>query len=433
MTAPHLADVPTTGADTRQYVPLPPHERRGVALCLSGGGYRAVLFHLGAMRRLNELGILSRLDTITSVSGGSIAAAQVATHLLDAGGWPEPGQPVPGWEEGVAQPLRAFTRTDIRTGPVLRRAHPRSWLNQNASADALAARYAAGPARGSLADLPERPRFVFLATDLLFRAQWLIDTGRKLMGDERAGFAPVSERWTLARAVAASSCLPGAFRPLTVGEDAASLEGGTYRGDDRDELVRRIELSDGGLYDNLGLEPVWRDHAVVLVSDAAPSFHAQPNLGALWRVLRIVVTLLEQATDVRKRWLISGFAAGVLEGAYWGIGSLPASYAFDGSAYDPPLTAYGERLVSGLVSQIRIDLDPFSDAEIGALENHGYLMAEIAVRRHAPRLVAAGAPPPQVPHPQWMDEERLGRALAESYRTKMFARRFAGASSGGPP
>lgn len=36
-----------------RYLPRPKPERRGVALCLSGGGFRAALFHLGAMRRLN--------------------------------------------------------------------------------------------------------------------------------------------------------------------------------------------------------------------------------------------------------------------------------------------------------------------------------------------------------------------------------------------
>jgi predicted acylesterase/phospholipase RssA len=40
-------------------------KRSGMALCLSGGGYRAALFHLGAMRRLNELGVLSVADTIS--------------------------------------------------------------------------------------------------------------------------------------------------------------------------------------------------------------------------------------------------------------------------------------------------------------------------------------------------------------------------------
>src|SRR5712691_11335635 len=46
----------------------------GVALCLSGGGYRAMLFHLGALWRMNELWLFPRLTRISSVSGGSIVA-----------------------------------------------------------------------------------------------------------------------------------------------------------------------------------------------------------------------------------------------------------------------------------------------------------------------------------------------------------------------
>ena len=41
----------------------------GMALCLSGGGYRAMLFHLGALLRLNETGFLRKLKRISSVSG----------------------------------------------------------------------------------------------------------------------------------------------------------------------------------------------------------------------------------------------------------------------------------------------------------------------------------------------------------------------------
>src|SRR5260370_15047527 len=50
-----------------------PIEKSG--LCLSGGGYRAMLFHLGALWRINELGMLQGLDRVSSVSGGSITAA----------------------------------------------------------------------------------------------------------------------------------------------------------------------------------------------------------------------------------------------------------------------------------------------------------------------------------------------------------------------
>src|SRR5215470_16369132 len=48
--------------------------QEGIALCLSGGGYRAMLFHLGSLWRLNEAGLLLKLDRISSVSGGSIVA-----------------------------------------------------------------------------------------------------------------------------------------------------------------------------------------------------------------------------------------------------------------------------------------------------------------------------------------------------------------------
>ena len=46
----------------------------GIALCLSGGGYRAMIFHLGALWRLNQLGFLKNLSRVSSVSGGSITA-----------------------------------------------------------------------------------------------------------------------------------------------------------------------------------------------------------------------------------------------------------------------------------------------------------------------------------------------------------------------
>src|SRR6267378_8596965 len=49
----------------------------GMALCLSGGGYRAMVFHLGTLWRLNELGLLKGLAKVSSVSGGSITAGML--------------------------------------------------------------------------------------------------------------------------------------------------------------------------------------------------------------------------------------------------------------------------------------------------------------------------------------------------------------------
>src|SRR6266581_394163 len=60
MSVSDLAGTPAQPDVAAQTDPLPRASRRGIGLCLSGGGFRASLFHLGALRRLNELGILAR-------------------------------------------------------------------------------------------------------------------------------------------------------------------------------------------------------------------------------------------------------------------------------------------------------------------------------------------------------------------------------------
>src|SRR5712691_7854888 len=105
----------------------PKTERVGWALCLSGGGFRAALFHLGALRRLNEVGFLSKMRTISSVSGGSVANGLLArlwrqfTQSRDGSG---SFTNFPDYEKQ----LREFCGRDIRTGPLLtERLDPRSW------------------------------------------------------------------------------------------------------------------------------------------------------------------------------------------------------------------------------------------------------------------------------------------------------------------
>ena len=46
-----------------------------LTLCLSGGGFRAAVYHLGVARRLHERGILPQIRRISCVSGGSILGA----------------------------------------------------------------------------------------------------------------------------------------------------------------------------------------------------------------------------------------------------------------------------------------------------------------------------------------------------------------------
>ena len=99
---------------------------RGWCLCLSGGGFRATLFHLGVVLRLNELGVLARLSRVTSVSGGSILNGVLATRWsrLTLG----PDSAYTNLIEQVARPVRDFCSKDLRT-PILlgTRLNPVNW------------------------------------------------------------------------------------------------------------------------------------------------------------------------------------------------------------------------------------------------------------------------------------------------------------------
>lgn len=88
-----------------------------VGLALSGGGFRATLFHLGSLTRLNELGWLRRLSLISACSGGAITAAWLGLrwqHLrFDQHGV------AAAFEEEVTAPLRRFCGRNHDTLPSL--------------------------------------------------------------------------------------------------------------------------------------------------------------------------------------------------------------------------------------------------------------------------------------------------------------------------
>jgi NTE family protein len=371
---------------------LPAGERSGVALCLSGGGYRAALFHLGALRRLNEIGALAQLETISAVSGGSILAAFLAQRVPD---WPTEGA-IADFDQRIAAPVRDFTRKNIRTLWVLRRLI-RPW-DSTVAVENLVRRYEKDIVQLKLGELPaspRQPRFIFSATDMAYGVNWVFEQHR--LGSYAAGYVEPVPDWPVARAVAASSCFPPAFEPMPVGLD--------------DPRFKDVRLTDGGVYDNMGLEPVWKDHAVVLVSDGGATFDFRPDAGPLGRIGRYAAIQGRQSAALRKRWLIAGFKQGALEGAYWGVGSVASHFA-------PDARGYRGKLVDDVISEVRTDLDYFSDGESSVLQNHGYLLADAAIRSHAPTF-ATSAPAAAAPFPDWLDEERVRSALVGSAKRKI--------------
>lgn len=203
--------------------------RRGIGICLSGGGYRATLFHSGALRRLAELGVFSHpeLRTISSVSGGSITGA----FLAGAFEWRLRDLPSEyDWNHRFADPLRELTREDVRTCSFARGLFPGV-----AAVRELAMRYdrvLGGPR--PLSALPDS--FVLCATDLAFGVNW--EFKRAKVGDYQAGYITPPAEWSLGLAAAASSCFRPLFQPLKVPCDSGTWRGGQARRESPDNWAR---------------------------------------------------------------------------------------------------------------------------------------------------------------------------------------------------
>ena len=380
---------------------LPERRRQGIGLCLSGGGFRATLFHLGALRRLHELGVLARVRTISSVSGGSLMALVLADALRKAG-------KLSDFEREVAAPTHALASSNLRKHMVRRRLNPLNWIRGREFVDHMAALLEADVTSMRLGELPESPSFVFCATDMAFGVNWIFT--RERMGDYQIGYqSPPPDEYPAARAAAASACFPPLFNPLRTHFRERDFKKGKITDRAlRERCIGGLRLTDGGTYDNMGLEPVWKDHAYVLVSDGGGPFEFTPDRGLKWRLFRYADIVQNQARALRRRWLIASFTTDdpdtgrhVLDGTYWAVSSARARYVKGDTA------GYSKRLARDVIANVRTDLDAFSDAERCVLENHGYFLADIALRRHVPDLMPPSDPPLRPPHPEWLDEKEV--------------------------
>jgi NTE family protein len=392
--------------------------RTGSALCLSGGGYRAALFHLGAVRRLNELGILARIDTVSAVSGGSILANLLADPRLEFPDRHGPPGTVGGFEEFVAQPLRHLTSRNVRTPALLTKLKPWKWFADSVAVSALAGEFAqtiewwSKPLRDN--DVAG-PAVITGATEVAYGVDWVFEDptthrphGR--VGDYRLGYAPPPPSVRMAHMVAASCAFPPFFGPMVLDGDAIGLSGGhpgLESPEERRAIRHHIRLTDGGVYDNLGLEPVWKNHRTILVSDGGAVFRARTERTVVGRMLRILGIATTGGQSVRSRWLHASFSRGVLTGTSW--------------ALDAVVDGHYPRQTTELVNAIRTDLDAFSEQEQKILERHGYLVVDANVRKYVPELVTIDAPP-RPPHDDVADPAVADAALADSARRTLLGR-----------
>lgn len=260
-----------------------------LALALSGGGSRAMAFHLGCLRALHKAGLLDQVSVISAVSGGSVLAAMYCAHQ---GSFADFERSVRGTlaRGFVGAGMRtALTTTEglkviaagvpftldrvlawlVRCGIKLCRLPipPRwTWFRESplrrwASRTTILRHVFDELFDGlKLSELPSgRPKLIIVACELRAKAAFYFTADR--LHCWRYGSAD-AKRVALAQAVAASASYPLLLPAL----DESML----FTKNGKQDL-RRVTLTDGGVYDNLGLSPFWPDRDPT-ISLGAPKY-----------------------------------------------------------------------------------------------------------------------------------------------------------------
>jgi NTE family protein len=345
----------------------------GVALCLSGGGYRAMVFHLGALIRLNESGVLRKLKRISSVSGGSITSATLGLR------WKELS-----WDgAGVAQNLTDKVITPVRAlaGKTI---DAESIITGIFTPGTISARIAAAydqylfqdATLGALPADDEGPRFVINATNVQSGALWRFS--KPYMADYLVGMV-MNPKVKLSLAVAASSAFPPVLSPATLKVSPADFTPDPKCPLQKEPFTSEVILTDGGVYDNLGLETAWKRYETVLVSDGGGKMAAEPEPKHDWarHSYRVLNLIDNQVRSLRVRQLIAAYddTGDKHDGTYWGIRSNIANYPV-GDA----LPCAWEKTMALAETPTRLKrLEPALQER---LINWGYAVCDAALRAH---------------------------------------------------
>jgi len=396
-----------------------PAQAPAVGLALSGGGSRAIAFHLGCLRALHELRILSKVKVLSTVSGGSVIGALYAA--TDAP-FPEFEEKVRSmlarglvlpmlkaalfslegpkalvcavltgtinigflavswvlWSIGLLMPsrCRAAFRVD-NWDPPIRRFASRTTILRRAIDDL----FFQGKSLGALS--PQRPFLIINAAELRTGSAYYF-TARE-SGSWRLGRLATSNI-ALAHAVTASAAYP-IFLPALDQVLPFDRRDGSRR-------MERVCLTDGGIYDNLGLAPLWpdRDPSISLNVQAVNTIiccragyglrHDPPSQFMIARIKSSFASIFDRAQNAATKRLFDFKGRGQLAAVvmpYLGQDDSRLKFRPDDLIRREDVYAYPT------------DFSAMSADWIDRLSRRGEQLTRALVAEHAPHLVASQA------------------------------------------
>lgn len=279
-----------------------------LGLALSGGGFRATVFHLGVLDRLAAGDLLKSVRFISTVSGGSLCVGLV--YSASGYQWPTSNQ----YRSDVLQHARGLlTGTDLQ-GSFVRRVimSPLSLFRSRANDLSFLMRRLWGIS-AKLKDIPDQPRWLINATCYETARNWRFESRR--MGDYIFGYSEKPDL-QLTDAMAASAAFPGLIGPLVLETGSRSWvgykDGSTTEVEPIDPAFKKVHLWDGGVYDNLGVEALYNQGGgyregvdFLIVSDASGKPKLQEYQLGFQPAHRLVSIAMDQVRSLRARSVVS--------------------------------------------------------------------------------------------------------------------------------
>ena len=385
---------------------------RKIGLALSGGGSRAVAFHLGCLRALNRLGILNRVEVISTVSGGSVIGACLHAHTGDFASFEVKMRTLLAL--GLAGPMRRklfsllglkITAAFVLVGAVAvcvallrllvkglglvapgamtgrwERLEIRSPLHRFASRTTLLEAVLEERLfnRVRLGDLPRHPQLVVNATEL--RTGSAFRFGTLESGSWRWGKLH-GNSVSVAHAVAASAAYP-LFLPAF--DETLTFDQNGQVSD------QRVVLTDGGIYDNLGLGCLWSDRSegislnvipvdTIICCSAGYGLRQEPPSQFLFgRMLSVFSAVFDRAQNAAIHRLHEAKRTGRIKGFI-----LPYLGQLDRELPDPPADLVRREEAHAYPT----DFNAMSDEWIERLSSRGEQLTVCLARAYLPDLV----------------------------------------------
>jgi len=256
-----------------------------IGIVLSGGGMRALIYHLGVLKWMAENNLMENITYISSVSGGSLCAGLIYAHNDKK--WPTSRQYL---DRVLPAVENVIMEKDVQLSALLK-VFP-LWMHRrvNLLAKIIGKKWNVS---GTMGDLKEGPTWCVNCTTYETGQRFGITQDK--MGDIIVGYTN-AQTFPISDAMAASAGFPILIGPYALKRDKYSWNASTYKPlkgarDDRIPGGRNFHLWDGGVYDNLGLDalPQKIEHIIVSNAGTLSRFRQRAFSSRLRRLLDIVI------------------------------------------------------------------------------------------------------------------------------------------------